>query len=1121
MEKIDDILIDFNNPPGALKPIAKNRITLPDKRTFWGIPRSVNIKKYDSLYVDGLEVPEALKVSDVNKLIQITLDQTTKNGIETIQGSMLKSFRINQFDLPFIIHLDPTVIKDFLDLKADCTLLVFAVKHRRKPQDAAELIQKYEVTLHLKKALCKPVDHFYFTIPELESGYEYHIANKLHIGNREIAYKAPVYYAETYDFCRLKSILKGFGQEVVYLADEAGLIKESDPSSNGTPLKEIHEETASDLITEFQDGSIVLKNLAPNNTITIPVYFDLDQYDSPLEEKKEFIISEIELGKGQKGFSDSRSDQCIITPDSRTTRLLKQVKFNENHRELNRLETFTIPQKIQWIPKKRATKSCFSIVLGNHAENNNGLVTIENLKIDFRFNEHSSSTIHVEDHYDYPVENPKRTPDIDLNGIFQLTLKHKNKTIPFLNQLNCPNGFASHYEFVVSFRHDQIKDIPHDSCAIDCELSFDYEERIDGTVMHKDHFKNVIAFNVEKNPGSYWLAVDYGTSACAAAFGDDDKVEEVLIDLQKPLKKYIHGTKYIPEYIEEYGTNYLASTITLKEGKTIENPEYGENLVHLSPTKEDNNYPIPYLKSLIGMENLPNFNGLFDDFEYEDTGNQVSFNKKPPKVEKIVTASYYSLLSHFVQEQVHEALEKSKKDRNELNKIIFTVPNSFTPKHITHIKHILSNQRFSYFKKEHTTFLSESDAIACYYVHNNRKEITEKRATNEEHVLVYDMGAGTLDLTYFKVQTGTKKKKVKILGKLGKTTAGNYLDYLLAKSIYDEHEELFQFDPTLHDTDRGSILSYKKGFKKLIKDTIKPKLSTDFEYEIPNEGDTENLVQEPVIGNTEDLCNAVPIQDFISDNTHTLMENFFQLFAPEHGGLHRKGETSLDTVIFAGRSMLFKPLQNELRSVLTDWSISNEIDFIDDLDAEELKNAVVKGALHYALLYRKHETSTVELTNSNLMARYGVLYNDPLTGAWEYKNLLDPSTRPLKQHPIIKDGMTIYEYDTDIYDADTGNNRKTNYIDMSNTVKGWFVQSYARDTAADINAGNTEYISKIEPIKRDAVDGDITRVRVRIQIDGDNQMHLSVGGDTLDPTTPLRIDLENSESFKKSMWPYL
>lgn len=1126
MKKTNDIIIDFNDISKEPIPLGKNYIIIPDGETWLGFNKTVKIKAYHSLFIDNLKFPKELKLSNSKNLIILGIDQFDKKELKTIEGNQINNFKVTEFKFPFNISLNPSVIQDFLDLNQNKIEVTFDVMHQRKPKDTAQIIETYKVVIHLKKAICKPTYHFYFEIPELVSGYEYHIDEKLYIGNHEIMYKAPVHYAETYDTCELKSRIIGLDRTIITLADEESLITESNPSSDGMPLKEDGERTASDLLIDFKEDAIVLKNLNPNNKITIPVYLNLAAYESPTDEKTEEIKSQINLSKGIKEHSEVRLDKFVITPDSKTTRLLKTVQFNDQKRELSNKEQFELPKKSQWLPGKSRTKTCFSIALGNFAENNAGQVTIENININFNLNEYSSSQIILTEVSQHPTENTNEKADFlqDLNTLFEIIVKHNNREVPFSKQLECPNQFESYYEYSISFRHDNIIEIPDDISKIDCNISFDYQEFTGENQTEIEHFETTIIFNIEKNPGSYWLAVDYGTSACVAAFsdGDDLGTEKILVDLQKPLQKYTPNSKYVAENIEEYNTKYLASTISLQEGKSFANRKYNENLVHLSPTMEDSIYPIPYLKSLIGMEDIPNFNGFFNNFKYSENRSSIAFTDKPPRVAQVLRESYYSLLSHFVQHGVYEKLERQNFSKGELNKVIFTIPNTFTPKHISYIKDILSDPIFQNYKKEYITFLSESDAVACNYVYNWKKYNPHREVSpNVEYTLVYDMGAGTLDITYFKIQTENSKKKVTVLGKLGKATAGNYLDYLLAKSIFEIHQEVFLGDPITEGNERGAALSNRKVFKNIIKDAIKPNLNVKDTYEIFVNTTTDTIIENDIEGNNADLCNAPLIQEFILDNTHTLIENFFQLFTPESGGIYRKGEVPLNTVVFTGRSMQFKTLQNELRTTLEEWSATKDINFIDNLTTNDLKNVVVNGALQYALLYRDQENAPIHLENKNVLARYGVLYQDIETSLWRYKNLLDPSTRSIKQKPVIKDGLTIYEYDTDIYDADSRNNDKTNYVDMSNTVKGWFVQSYAKDTAADMNSGNTEYISKIEAIQRNTIDGDKSKVRVRIQIDANNQMLLSVGEDALDPTTPLRLDLESSQSFKKSMWPYL
>ena len=79
--------------------------------------------------------------------------------------------------------------------------------------------------------------------------------------------------------------------------------------------------------------------------------------------------------------------------------------------------------------------------------------------------------------------------------------------------------------------------------------------------------------------------------------------------------------------------------------------------------------------------------------------------------------------------------------------------------------------------------MSESDAVAFYYL-SKRAELLENTELDDDfdkNVLVYDMGAGTLDITYFTRKECGDKYEIEMVGKMGVSRAGNYMDYILRR----------------------------------------------------------------------------------------------------------------------------------------------------------------------------------------------------------------------------------------------------------------------------------------------------------------------------------------------------
>ena len=136
-----------------------------------------------------------------------------------------------------------------------------------------------------------------------------------------------------------------------------------------------------------------------------------------------------------------------------------------------------------------------------------------------------------------------------------------------------------------------------------------------------------------------------------------------------------------------------------------------------------------------------------------------------------------------------------------------------------------------------------------------------------------------------------------------------------------------------------------------------------------------------------------------------------------------------------------------------------------------------------------------------------------------FKELLNPSTTPLSEDPGVDQGMAIYEYDTDQHDA-TPADEGANEVDLREMSVAYFVQSFAADTAAEVNAGRWEYVSIMREVDPGQIGAQMRHVRVQIAVKQDNQMSFRLGEGRLAPMAPMRMNLE-SRTFREAMWPYL
>ena len=113
--------------------------------------------------------------------------------------------------------------------------------------------------------------------------------------------------------------------------------------------------------------------------------------------------------------------------------------------------------------------------------------------------------------------------------------------------------------------------------------------------------------------------------------------------------------------------------------------------------------------------------------------------------------------------------------------------------HIKKIREIVMNE-ISTLQEDKLMFISESDAVLWSYIKKTRNNIPEFRKSlketrnNIERILIFDMGAGTLDISYAECKdqcddNNKFKCEIDIKAKIGVNKAGNYIDYLLGEII--------------------------------------------------------------------------------------------------------------------------------------------------------------------------------------------------------------------------------------------------------------------------------------------------------------------------------------------------
>ena len=673
-------------------------------------------------------------------------------------------------------------------------------------------------------------------------------------------------------------------------------------------------------------------------------------------------------------------------------------------------------------------------------------------------------------------------------------------------------------------------------------VSFDYYLDEDGSSPNDPKYSNfeaTLQFRVIKRARPEWFCLDFGTSAVVASYAKS--VEELadrrlirLEDMKNALMARVWSQPKMREDVGE-GSPYLISSATVLQDKDVA-PSlsqiniYGNSAVLFSPPSigysEYYNRLLPCLKSLVGNDTIPNELIPPGTRHRDDTSLKV-------RVNDVLTLIYRQLFQFFIPDRI----------LREAHRLVLSFPNTFSPVHRQIIKKIASaslpNLRSNYLR-----FVSESDAVAFYYNHhrnsfklNSESLIKGLGDAFDRHVLVYDMGAGTLDLTYFtrsKIWIDENRSRIRIAieGKMGVNKAGNYLDYVLAEILVglfttDEKvkgdKELVEKLHSLLEikrSDTGKWLSEASKLKDYVKYHLKPNLNKD----------DEQLGESLSLFGTEMPLNHFKINDIVSDKRYKtflkdVTDDVFQSFVDLFG----KGEAEsrhlpIDMVIFSGRTTCIRSLRKAVKEYLSVFGKQDRECLFADLsskrlfydiesqveDITSLKTVVVDGALAYC-----RGKTGFELINNNVYPTYGVFFVNDQNGC-DWLPLIDFRTKAVPgKESVSDDGITIKEYDTRRYRAETTSHLRPDAIDFSNYETILIVQTYSKSPQKDWENKREEMTSVIGTI--DISDDDRCHC-IYMRINDQNELIFNIDNES---QHLLLHDNYESDSYAKSMWPII
>lgn len=831
---------------------------------------------------------------------------------------------------------------------------------------------------------------------------------------------------------------------------------------------------------------------------------DISKLPHPAEEQEYTIIISGEKKTANKLFSpinyneDFAACSFKVAPNRKDTDLFLKVN-GDDKTECNSISVNEIAYDLESVMN---TKIIADIQLGNRSdvydETNNDYLEITNLSI--------SKTISPVNNRQDNEAFKQQIREIVKVGYRSASTKKwteiLQKAIPCLTLENGKNAFVNLKIKVDPKDFKTLDSKLENKTNIDVILSFNYTIRDkEGRIKHGPRPKNYkISFQIRQYEGDKWLAIDYGTSAIVVQYGTAASNNlESNVKLQFKALVEDNDDTYVQEDYDETDDALLSSTIALRKNKSLSG-KFNDSIVSISPRQVNissgDEYLLPYLKSLIGHEKLPSD---FLRLIQEET-------LKSLQPIDIIEEAYTILLNSLVI-PAYEGIRK--------NKIILTIPNSFTTLHKKILRSIVK-LGFKDVWDDYIVFVSESDAVAWYYIDHffpllqyatdsAQANLRKEKPLKDEIVLAYDMGAGTLDLTLFRIQKESGQKKITVLGKIGQISGGNYADYVIGKEFWNQvdNKDKDKYDPMKKGHSDG-FSNEKIKYRTFIRNKIKPAMSTLDQSKITENNFYGEYCTLPQVVNFESLIQSDAYNDYLAKNTTTILTLLKSTF-----GLG--SNVKIDTLVLSGRGVQLRGLQEALQNAIKEQFIGSDPLTIQ-IKKENLKTIVSEGAIYYAT---RKASKNIIFKPLSIAARYGILRR--ITGQrYEYEEVLN-SDSPSVTHINFND--TYFE--GTMVEKELGTLSEVEEVIVIQTyLQKEMILGLLNDISSTREKSLEHYhqsSSHIIAFNRNK-DFDSMKNKIIIAIDTESEVYIQFNNSVKTEFVVPASDMENLEFFKKPMW---